>query len=335
MITKIVELFGSRLQNNMKNYLFLILSLLSFCSFADVKLTISDGISNKNIISKIESNSSQLLTEINNAQLEGRDLNFMGMDLDFSVQESLSMLWNNSPFICTDPEIVEHCITTSTGYQVRNIPLLMKPKDPANFRERGYQEAVISFDKWGNIESFYLAISNNLYVKIMRENPELKDVRRRQLILDYIEQFRTSYNKKDLKFLKQVFSDDALIIVGKVIKSRTAEKLSHNEEIIYNNFTKQEYITHLSTIFRRNESIRVTFDDIEIKIGSNTDFYGVTLRQGYTSTTYSDDGYLFLLWDFRDESMPQIHVRTWQPEKVNGKPLDRNEIFNLSDFDIK
>lgn len=35
--------------------------------------------------------------------------------------------------------------------------------------------------------------------------------------------------------------------------------------------------------------------------------YGVSLRQQYKSDRYADDGYLFLLWDFRNESMPLIH----------------------------
>ena len=64
------------------------------------------------------------------------------------------------------------------------------------------------------------------------------------------------------------------------------------------------------------------------------DFYGVTLKQGWTSGRYHDDGYLFLLWDFRDDKAPEIHVRTWQPDKIGSKPLPKDEIFTLSDFDI-
>ena len=65
----------------------------------------------------------------------------------------------------------------------------------------------------------------------------------------------------------------------------------------------------------------------------------MTLHQGYTSDHYHDDGYLFLLWDFRDEQQPQIHVRTWQPDAYNAdgtgtKRIPKDEIFSLSDFDI-
>ena len=38
--------------------------------------------------------------------------------------------------------------------------------------------------------------------------------------------------------------------------------------------------------------------------------------------------------DFTNENQPQIHVRTWQPDKVGGKPLPKDEVFTLGDFDI-
>ena len=37
---------------------------------------------------------------------------------------------------------------------------------------------------------------------------------------------------------------------------------------------------------------------------------------------------------FTDDVASQIYVRTWQPDKIGGKPLPKDEIYNLSDFDI-
>ena len=108
----------------------------------------------------------------------------------------------------------------------------------------------------------------------------------------------------------------------------------------YKKYTKVQYLNNLRKVFARNSYIRVTFDEIEVmRHPTNKDFYGVTLHQGWTSSTYHDDGYLFLLWDFRDESHPQIHVRTWQPDAYNkdGKgvqKIPKDEIFSLSDFDL-
>lgn len=321
----------------MKKLLFSFFFLLIYTEgFANVNVSISDGIDNSALKSKMEQKMSALLTEVNAAQTSGRGLNFKVLNLSASVQRSMSMLWENSPFECTDEEIVESCVETGSGYQVRNIPLMMKPRADRAFNESEYQEAVISFNRSGEIESFYLSISMNLYMNVVRANKELTDLRRRQLILDYVEQFRTSYNTKDINFLEQVFSDDALIITGKVVQSKKTDgAFQPAEKITYKKYSKQEYLTHLKASFKAKSWIKVTFDEIEVmRHPVNVNFYGVTLHQGYSSSNYHDDGYLFLLWDFTDESHPQIHVRTWQPDQFNGKALPKDEIFSLSDFDI-
>lgn len=306
--------------------------------FASVNVVISDGIANEAVKSKMERTMSALLTESNEAQAAKRSLNFSSMGIPVNVQESVSMLWENCPFQCADEEIVEKCIETGLGYQVRNIPLMMRPND-SSFNEDEYQEAVFSFDRNGNLESFYLTLDMNLYMNVIKSNKSVSDLHRRQLILDYVEHFRTSYNQKDIKFLTQVFSDDALIITGRVIK-QSKDGIPLPDKIMYKKQGKQEYLNNLRHVFAANKYIKVSFDDIEVmRHPVNPDFYGVTLHQGYTSDRYHDDGYVFLLWDFTNEAAPQIHVRTWQPDAYNAdgkgtKRIPKEEIFSLSDFDI-
>lgn len=316
----------------MKKNLIFLLMFVAQNIMADVTVQI-DGIDNATVKAKMERTMSAFLTEVNNAQSSKRALNFGGMGLSANVQSSVSMLWENSPFECTDEEIIEHCIQTGSGYQVRNIPLMMRPTD-SSFNEDEYQEAVFSFDRNGNMESFYLTLSMNLYMNVIKSNKSVTDLRRRQLILDYVEHFRTSYNQKDINFLTQVFSDDALIITGKVIK-QSKDGIPMPDKIQYKKQTKQEYLGNLRRVFAANKYIKVTFDEIKVmRHPVNADFYGVTLHQGYTSDRYHDDGYVFLLWDFSNESAPQIHVRTWQPDRINGGKLPKDEVFSLSDFDI-
>lgn len=326
----------------MKKVLLVITFLVSANILAADKVTvrISDGIEDNVIKEKMEGVISAILTEANAAHEAKRELNYAALNIPASVQGSLSALWDNSPFISLDTEIVEKCLITSSGYQVRNIPLILMPLNPNDVSEgEDYQEAVASFDKQGNLVSFYLSISMNLYMNVVRESKEVTDLRRRQLILDYVEQFRTAYNQKDLDFLEAVFSDDALIITGKVIK-RTADGIRLPDKIEYKKQTKKEYLSRLAVVFQNNKQIRVTFDEIEVmRHPAHKDFYGVTLHQGYSSDRYHDDGYLFLLWDFRNEDYPQIHVRTWQPDSYNpdgkgNRRIPKDEIFSLSDFDI-
>lgn len=312
-------------------------------TYAAEKVTfkISDGLEDNYLKQKIEKTISSILTEANAAHEGNRELNYAALNIPESVQGSIAALWDNSPFISLDTEIVEKCLTTNSGYQVRNIPLILMPINPNDVSEgEDYQEAVVSFDKQGNLVSFYLSISMNLYMNVVRESKEVTDLRRRQLILDYVEQFRTAYNQKDLDFLEAVFSDDALIITGKVIKRTTGDGIRLPDKIEYKKQSKREYLSRLAVVFQNNKQIRVTFDEIEVmRHPGHKDFYGVTLHQGYSSDRYHDDGYLFLLWDFRNEELPQIHVRTWQPDSYNpdgkgNRRIPKDEIFSLSDFDI-
>lgn len=135
--------------------------------------------------------------------------------------------------------------------------------------------------------------------------------------------------------LRQVFSEQALIIVGNVVKTKAGSegKFMPASRVEYNIRTKKEYISRLSKAFAASKNISVKFSDFRIMRHPTMDgIYGVSLRQQYKSDRYADDGYLFLLWDFRNESMPLIHVRTWQPTETIS---DDNEVMNIRDFNLE
>lgn len=290
---------------------------------------------NETLKEAAQKNISTLLTEFNMAQADGRELNMGGIQISEHAQADINKLWAETPFRCGDTEMIERCLLMhDKSYQVRNIQIFMKG---AEGEEEEYHEAVIGFDANGAISDFHLAIDNNLYLKVLKRGTDVTDLRYRQMILDYLEQFRTAYNTKDIAFLEQIFSDDALIITGKVVKSVPSEmnNFMPQEKVEYVKSNKKQYLTRLASVFRANNHIRVIFDEIKVmKHPAKANYYGVTLKQGYSSDNYSDVGYLFLLWDFNNPEMPQIHVRTWQPEMYNGKPMPEEEIFTCDDFDI-
>jgi hypothetical protein len=96
------------------------------------------------------------------------------------------------------------------------------------------------------------------------------------------------------------------------------------------------YYNHLEIALAKGLKVKCHIDDIEVmRHPVNTHFYGVTIKNDWTAEdVYHDEGYLFQLWDFTNENDPQINVTTWQPEMVNGKPISRDEIYSLCDFDI-
>ena len=83
----------------MKKLLLFIILFSPIALFGGVQVSISDGIDNMSVKAKMEHTMSALLTEINNAQSAGRNINFGSLGLNSSVQMSLSMLWENSPFM--------------------------------------------------------------------------------------------------------------------------------------------------------------------------------------------------------------------------------------------
>lgn len=302
-----------------------------------VSLKINDGIGNVPAKFKMENAVSILMSEINRAEANNRSLDLAGMNLTSDARHQLRTLWDNVHFCCEESEIVERCLQTNRGYQIRNIPLILKPvgEDHDNL---DYQEAVISFSKDGRITGFNLTLSMNMYTQVMQNTVEISDVRRRMEILDYVEYFRTSYNRKDISFLRQVFSEDALIITGKVIKVRPSEVFPSGTKITYRKQDKQQYLANLSACFKRNRYIHVNFDDIKIVAHpTKSNVYGVTVHQSWNASNYSDEGYVFMIWDFTNEYEPKIHVRTWQPDyidKANGVRMNPNDVFTLGDFTL-
>ena len=324
-----------------------IVALLAFClqasAYNQVRLVINDGIHNQQLKQRMERAVSAVMTEINRSHEANLiKLNLPDTYITRDAKLDLNRLWESDHFRCVEDEIVLRGLTTHTGYQVRGIPLIVNAAKDGD--ELGYQEAVISFDESGMITSFYYTINPEIYSNLRKQwmqekNHEVTDLKDRMMVLDYVEHFRTAYNQKDLNFLRQVFSPNALIITGKVIKvGKTEMRPNGDRQIVYSTQSKKQYLKNLEKTFKNNGYIKVTFDNVMIVSHPTIrGIYGVTVHQNWKSSRYSDDGYVFMVWDFRNPDDPQIHVRTWQPQFVDkdkGQRLNPNDVFTLGDFDL-
>lgn len=327
---------------NMKNKIKYIFALLFFLltgipqTFAvDVVLMPSDEFTERAPgMDAAARNLSALLTEVNRAQQAGQQLSMGHLQMDEFSKKSLARIWAVTPFIFPDEEFVEKCMSFKNGtMMVRHIPLQIKPVGET-FGMDKIQEAIVEFDRKGRITDFRLTLSSQSGLDL--DHCGVADIEKEHIIKRQLEQFRTAYNQKDVSTIEAMFSDDALIITGKIVQRRNiGDRLSLSPKVEYTRQTKQQYIRNLKLAFARNKWIEVKFDipakgqggpcnwlDRTTKRDSNgqlMDFYGVRLVQHWKSSNYNDDGYLFLLWEFpKDGSDPIIHVRTWQPMEVNG-----------------
>lgn len=305
----------------------------------EVAFEFSDGIDG-NVKATMEQNTARLLTAINRAESRNADLiNYSGINIDNLASQSIGMMWNNVHFRVVDDDIVEHCLRVKSssgaviGYQVRNIAVEMKPLDNSYVGDRN-QEVCINYDRTGKISDFNITMGMQQYLRIIKEGEKLNDMDRRMQILHWVEQFRNAYCQKDIEFMENVFSDDALIVTGKVVKRQPTDMKPLNVQ--YTTQGKKQYLEGLRKVFRNNSYINVKFDDIEIvRHGAKPNYYGVTLKQGWFTkglkgeNGYSDEGIVFIVWDFTDEFQPKIMVRTWQPMEV-----DESDVFTLNNFKL-
>lgn len=283
---------------------------------------------------QMESNISKLLTAINTAGTTGSALNLTGVNIEPAAKTRFEAFWKDMHFTVNEPTIVTNCLNDYQGYQVRKIRITMKPQDPG-YNESVDRELTISLNKSGVITGVRPAWQVQEDVsKMLESSGGVTDTRQRLEILKWVEDFRNYYNERNLNALKQVYSDDALIITGSVVKQRKnsgdgAVKIENMVKYVVQ--SKSEYMTKLQRIFRNNKYIDVKFDHISVvSSGSKKNIYGVTLHQTWKTSGYSDEGWLFLLWDFNDPEHPQIHVRTWQPDQV----VAQHGKFDLDDFFI-
>ena len=323
----------------MKSIQSLILVLALLCpihGIANVTFKFSAGtIDAGTLKTRMENNITALLTEINRAGSNGTELNLANISMESEAKIRLNALWDEAAhFVCDKQTNISKCLNDFQGYQVRAIPITMKPVDNS-YDQSINRELTISLNKNGVITGVRPAWELQEDVsKIMFSPGGVADTRQRREILKWVEDFRCYYNERNLKALNQVYSDDALIITGSVVTQRKNYGdmgVRMEQKVNYTVQSKEQYINKLTRIFKNNRRINVEFDHISVVMhGAKKNIYGVTLHQKWQTSSYSDEGWLFLLWDFNDPEKPQIHVRTWQPDQVVAK----DGVFTLDDFFI-
>ena len=306
---------------------------------AQTSFSISDGaIENEALKTKIERNMTYLLATFRLTAESGKKT--ISLSRDYMTKDAIDdveEMWKSSAMSCPPMDLKSRCLHTTTGYQVRGIPVDIHEAVEAEAR----QELTVNFNKEGLIDGVSIAIEMNRYEQLMSQQSSDLDYTRRQIIIDFVENFRTAYNRKDIKLLNSMYSDKALIITGKVVMEKPNSDVNKmtllNNKVVYLSQTKQQYLQRLSNVFNKTRYINVSFSDIDVvQHPKYDDIYGVTLRQVWHTDNYRDEGYLFLMIDFHDEYRPLVQVRTWQPYKDDAGNVvtTDDEIFHLGSFKI-
>lgn len=220
---------------------------------------------------------------------------------------------------------------TADGYEIRGIRV---QNDYPTLRKQQTETLNLDFNQQGELTHVSFSVFKKLHEQYVDGAKTDRERNERQIIVKFLERYRTAYMTRDLATIKQIFSNDALIIVGKKLKKTTFSEVGYNPvgkqpDIEYVKLSKAQYIDRLEKTFQAQSDIYLNFSTFKIRTKNNqAGVYGVSMRQNYYSSTYSDEGHLFLLIDFND-SLPKIYVRSWQPQE-----WDEQTLIGLSNFKI-
>ena len=181
------------------------------------------------------------------------------------------------------------------------------------------EDLVLVLNKEGKLDALSFGLNKPAVDDIMNHTAWNDTVR--NVLINFLESYKTAYALKRYDYINSIFSEDALIITGSVVKQHANTEGQNNivpskQAVRYTRQTKSEYMKRLKHIFRSSEFINLRFADNQVrKSGVGGEIYGIQIKQDYFSSSYGDTGYLFLMVDLNNPKEPVIHVRTWQPEK--------------------
>lgn len=204
----------------------------------------------------------------------------------------------------------------------RSIPLKLKFKGNYSFNEN----VVFRFGSASKkIVSVAYQLDNDIDSAILEK--QWDDAARLTLLI-FLEDYRTAYCLRDIEYINKVFSDDAYIIVGKVLE-KSKKRFDDNpydmpgqdeKQVRYTKLSKGQYIKNLRQSFNSKEFVNIRFSEFDTDrgYGGKDGIYAVQMRQRYYSNNYADDGVLTLAIDMKSADNPLIRVRIWHEQRLNG-----------------
>lgn len=227
----------------------------------------------------------------------------------FEIYKNL-LQYGNAKLI-GEPEL--KFIQFDDGVMCRSIPMSFHFK---NNNRTFIEDVVFQFNISKKVSNITFGLSKVAVDDIISN--DRWDERSKLILINFLENYKTAYALKRADYIESIFADDALIIVGSVLKTKAnSDNPYRNNDIVrYNRYTKEQFIRNLRHSFASNEFINIRFEDNTIlKSGKGREVYGIQIKQDYFSSNYGDSGYLFLMVNINNPNEPIIHVRTWQPEK--------------------
>lgn len=224
------------------------------------------------------------------------------------------------------------CHKTKDGYEIRDVIVNILQRDSI-YSER---QLTVSFSSFGDISNISFSIDKWLYNRVFLSSTGLiaedsivkSDKEDKYSIVNFIEQYQTSFEIKDMAFIEALFSDDALIITGASVKRHRSNDNNYQgiTSSMYKKYNKETYLTSIRREMMSKEKSNLRISDIEIEQHPlNKHVYGVTVVQKDKSGKYDDERKLFLIIDASTENLIILKKMF----------LSKRESIDIRDFSIK
>ncbi len=237
------------------------------------------------------------------------------------------------------PQVIQEHIKadinkTMTGWELRRIRVLTYY--PTLNRQAG-EYLILDFDTTGKLNDVNFGLYDQLYTQFVKQGEYGNDWGNRQVIVKFVERYRTAYLTRNMAMLDSLFADEAVIIIGRELrKGRKRDDFQYAKlndaqpDYSYTQYTKKEYLKNQKKAFENQKDLFLGFSSFKISRKNDSDgTYGLSMKQNYTSSGYADEGHLFLLVDFQ-QTQPQIYVRSWQPHEWNEDAIIKLANFKLN-----
>lgn len=208
--------------------------------------------------------------------------------------------------------------------QCRSIPMEF------NFSagNKGRENVAFTFTKDKLIDGIQFTLESTAQNDILGDNRISEESR--LAVLNFMENYKTAFSLKDLEYIESIFSDDAVIIVGRKLQNQGVspeqQALNLNSGYRFNKYTKKQYIDNVAVSFKTKEWIRLEFGSTQVSMSRDKNQFSINLFQEYLSSNYGDRGYLFLFIDTTG-GYPKILVRTWESETGDKAPYDIDQYY--------
>ncbi len=169
---------------------------------------------------------------------------------------------------------------------VRSVPMVFYFKTS---KKRFSESIVFTYNDERKISAISFALSDQVISDIVNHNSRFGSVSDKYTLIKFMEYYKTAYSLERIDYIESIFSDEALIIVGTLLKRKQNidgmyESIGDNA-VKYQQYTKKEYIQKLENVFRSKEYINIDFDDADVKkLNGEGQIYGIQISQHYYSS---------------------------------------------------